>query len=452
MRGWQGVVRDDEGRAAAPVLLALSAFPPPAELRLVARRPPGSPRSLSCRFRLATLELTDDEIEGEDGSGWYEVPLEPKADLLLNGVQLLAHSFSARLPPSQIHVLHKSKELGCWASASQLVPGEPAWVLARERIAPQVEQFLTEHAQGWARVERSSIVPAGWSLYRDVVVESVPERPVEGLSRLAPRHENRLSLRGGLPLRGTDAYLSGGEPDLWLPPSPGGKLSLQVRLDGQEIAARGSEEVVRLALERPEPGDHEVTVGPIRRRFHSVRTAGSVVPQVENPIGHALSDADEGLRPLGAGAREHDGDTGPALVIEGALVQGSPSQLGSSAEPPLVLPVGATRRRILGAHPGQIDEPVPPTRPRWMEEIGLQQQSFEHEPPFEPVWVLTEWRLGERQRVRVRHPQPPSTEPAGGPAAVAAWIEALLTFEPPAEDGVAALWHSYSDAAEEIGQ
>lgn len=451
-QGWEGVVRDDEGRATAPVLLALTAFPPPAQLRLVARRPSGSPGSLSCRFRLATLELTDDGMEDGDGAGWYEVPLEPKAELLLNGVQLVSDSLLVNLPPSQIHVLQKNQEIGCWASVAQLAPGEPAWVLARERIADQVGQYLTEYAQSWRQVERSPLVPDGWRLFRDVVIDSAPAKPIEGLRRLVPRYENRLSLRGGLPLRGSDAYLSGGEPDLWLPPTLGGELSLRARLDGRDLDPQGETEMISLAREKPAAGDHEVNVGPIRRRFHSVRTLGSVRPRVERPIGRVLVGKGKDLRPAAGGAREQEAETEQGIFISGALIDGADESLPSEGEPPLVLPVGALRRTILGARPGQIDEPRSPARPRWMEEVGLQQQSFEYEPPFEPVWVLTEWRLDPPQRVRLRHSRPPISEPTSEPSAVAAWIDALLTFEPPVEEEAAALWHSYSDVAEETAR
>lgn len=220
---WQGVLRDDRGRTEAAILLTLRTFPRPS-LGMIAERPDGFPACLSVQCRDEQLELVADADESDSASAWYHVDLRPTARALEDGITLTSAGRALRLAGAGIHVLHKHPDLGCWASSGRLRPGEPAWLLIRRGLSGHVEAFLGKHARRsgtgaeWSWVERDDIAPAGWRLMRDVVVDAAPANVGGELDPLRPRLQTRLSLRGGLPLaRGRDVYLTGGEPDLWLP-------------------------------------------------------------------------------------------------------------------------------------------------------------------------------------------------------------------------------------------
>ena len=121
---------------------------------------------------------------------------------------------------------------------------------------------------------------------RDVIVDSAPSEHGEGLGPLLPRFQNRLSLQGGLSLpRGTNVYLTGGEPDLWLPDA-NNVSHLDVAVDGAAQAVTGP--MLRICSLNLTEGPHDVRVGPITRSFSTQRTAGHMAPVVNKQVGHAV--------------------------------------------------------------------------------------------------------------------------------------------------------------------
>ena len=121
--GWQGAIRDEQGRAEAAILITLHwGFPRP-ELGLVAEKPQGFPVTLHLHRGVQDVELVASDAEDARESGWYRVPLPVTRTALDDGIKLESEERSVRLQTAQIHVLHRRPELGCWASVQPAAPG-----------------------------------------------------------------------------------------------------------------------------------------------------------------------------------------------------------------------------------------------------------------------------------------------------------------------------------------
>lgn len=453
---WQGVVRDDRGRAEASILITLRTFPRP-ELGLVAERPRGFPAALSVQRDGDDVELISDDLKDEQAAGWYRIPFPLTKPALHDGITLASDGRVLRLPPAQVHVLHKHPELGSWASTTRLRPGEEAWLLVRDEVAGRVEEFMRNNARAatsiarWSWVDRPGVAPPGWRLMRDVIVDSGPAESGDGLDALKPRFQIRLSVRGGLPLlRGSDVYLTGGEPDLWLP--EGENLAqLDVTVDG--IPQAGAGDMLHMCQLQLAEGPHEVRVGPISRAFATQRTAGELSPTVDQRIGHAVTRGQLGITARTLDATAVD-DTSDELVVVGATILGESAGAQTvgheeTSERPVVLPVKAKACLLIGALPGQISwVPRAPAKPTWMDIADLNYRVFEFSPSFPVVWVLTEWRLAPTQRGRLRAALPPAPLPEILSDSMKAWATTMLEWHPPSDPVANALWDRYMDSAE----
>jgi hypothetical protein len=450
--GWQGVSRDDQVRAEGTILITLRTFPRP-ELRMVAERPAGFPAELRVDDGNQTIDLeATDTVEG----GWYRIPVG-LGTALRSGVRLESEGRVLRLPAAEVHVLHKRPELGRWASVDRLRPGEPAWLLVQDGIALRVEEFLrrnarkSDEADTWAWASQSEIAPAGWRLMRDVIVDASTDESADGLGALRPRFQNRLSLQGGLPLsRGSAVYLTGGEPDLWLPEA--GDARLEVNVDGIERATDGP--VLRLREIGLAQGSHEACVGPISRRFSTQDSIAGVAPTVEGSLGHAVLREASAVTALTSSATSVDGRAEEVWIIGASITDASEQSAGTTKEGiegprPIVLPVRSKGCVLLGALPGQITwVPQAPAKPTWMDIAGLDYRVFEFSPSFAVVWILTEWVMPPQQRVRLRESIPPGSLPKERTEPMKAWATTILEWHPPQESGANALWDSYMDIAE----
>jgi hypothetical protein len=454
---WHGVVRDDHGRAEAPILITLRTFPRP-ELGLVAEKPQSFPAAFTVRHDDDELELNSDDPE-DDRAGWYRTPFPLTKAMLRDGITLTSEGRALRLAPAPLHVLHKHPELGSWASTTRLRPGEPAWLLVSEEIAEQVEGYVRDNARPttvaarWSWVDRQDVAPSGWRLMRDVIIDPGPTESGDGLDALRPRFQIRLSIRGGLPLpRGSDVYMTGGEPDLWLP--EGENLAeLDVTVDG--IARSGVGDMMRLCRLDLVEGPHEVKVGSISRAFATQRSAGEVAPTVDHRIGHAVAPSQLGNSALTLDATAVGGEDEEVVVV-GATILGDATDAQASgveaaSERPVVLPVSAKAFVLLGAVPGQITwVSRVPDKPAWMAVADLTYRVFEFSPRFPVVWVLTEWRLPPRERSRLRDALPPASIPTVLSDPVKQWATTVLEWHPPSDPATNPLWGKYMDTAELI--
>jgi hypothetical protein len=445
-RDWKGVVRDDAGRKEAVLRVALRPTRP-AWLGLVAPRPPGFPSSLELPLPDGReLALTaEEEGIGEDELQWYDgLDVELTRRMLDIGLVLTSGEHALRLPPYHYHVLHKSRELGCWASEPQLRPGEPAWLLVRDQALDEVLGFLEQHARpGWEPVQAAELAPAGWQLVRGVTVDEAPAGLQGVLARLSPRHTNRTSLNGGLPLaQGRDVYLTGGEPDLLLPPRPGSSDAPRVTVDGEPLSLAPNASSVRLAdLDLVADKPHHVTVDGATRTVTSRSTVGLPAPRVRRAVGHRFASEGGRIVPLSVGAQTGIDGADGELQIQGAAVLGEAP--GAERRRPLALPVGARRLVLLGARPGQVETPLPPRRPPWLAKAGLEYRVFEHEPRFDVAWLITESRFRPLHARLIRALEPLAPGEPVDPSAAGTWRTAVLNSEPPADEQARQLWERY---------
>lgn len=452
---WQGVVRDEHGRSEAPILVTLRTFPSP-ELGLTAHRPPGFPLAMDVSHGDLNVHLAASGLDDQRDAGWYRVPIQVDRDVLARGISLAASGRALRLAASPIHVLHKHLELGCWASADRLRPGEEAWVLVQDAIADRVEAFLRDHARRadsrplWSWVTRAGASPSGWRLARGVCVDSAVADHRDGLSRLRPRLQNRLSLQGGLRLpRGSHVYLSGGEPDLWLPDGDSANTS-EISVDG--LAHMPAGPMVRICDMALVEGMHEVHAGPFSRVFSTLRTVGRVTPVVDHPLGHAIRRAGLASEAGTLDAEPVQRSPGDIIVAGASVVESSDApEAADTAMRPLVLPVSARSCVLIGASPGQIAwPPAAPEKPVWMTIAGLECRVYEYFPSFPVVWVLLERMIEPRLCVRLRAPAPPGGCPGIRTDPMRAWATAILEWQPPSDPVQNGLWERYMDMAEEV--
>jgi hypothetical protein len=425
---WDGGVHDDEGRLEARLALTLTR-PPRSRLGLAAPCPAGFPPQLELDHQgqaFALMVDLDAQLAADEHLWYGALPLEVSKKTLGAGLRLEAEGRVLRFAPQSYYVLHMSRELGCWASAEQILPSTPAWILVADEQLDEVSELLERRARpGWRPIERDGIVPAGWSLIRDVVIDPVEGADREGLSRLLPRLSNRFALGGGLPLpRGSRVYLTEGDPDLMLPPMPEDAPPLAIELDRTPIALAPGASLLSLSALAPPEGNHLVQIGSVRRQYSTLRTLGSPTPLVEKQVGHELRMIDGCLQPTSL-----DATRDPQLTDTGARVIGSLVEVGASvgfeeADPQLILPRGALRRVLVSEQPGLLESVEVPEEPGWMRRAGLECQSFEHLPSIDAQWLITESRLGG---LRVRRIEAvPASGPGLGEKRVAAWAQLVL--------------------------
>jgi hypothetical protein len=442
---WDGTRIPGSTDRQARVLLVLRAFPQ-LGAELLCPQPEGFPREVDARGPGGSVVMR------ASVQGWYdEVPLRIDDELLLNGALLEAGKFSFRLPGGVVHVLRLDERAGGWCAVDQVRPGVRHWVLAHDQVWSEVLSVLEGQAEQAREDERARQLLPHWRLLRDVILDSPPTGSVpEALRSLVPTVRNRLALEGGLRLaRGTDVYLLGGEPNLWLP-GDASEPGVRAEVDGRELSPDGS--LVRLAdLEPPlAPGEHTIEVpGAFRRRFRTTPSS-LVLPPAHVPVRHLLRLSPDGnVAAHGAARRAEEEGEDADVLISGALVEGRRAPERGSR--PVLLHRAARRTIVLGAVRGQREViGAPPPTPGWMERWGLSDQLFEYAPEFDAVWVIQEWHTTPRRRARaVARIEPAQSAP--GSDAAGSWAREFLDqAEVPVAD--AELWQMYFDVARALAE
>jgi hypothetical protein len=437
---WDGTRIPGSTDRQARFLFVLRAFPH-LSAELLCPQPEGFPREVEARGSRGSVVMRASVL------GWYdEVPLAIDDELLLDGVLLEAGKFSFRLPGGAVHVLRLDDRAGGWCEVDQLRPGVRHWVLAHEQIWSDLLNLLHGQAEQAHEDERVRQLLPHWRLLRDVILDSPPTGSVpETLRCLVPSVRNRLALEGGLSLaRGTDVYLLGGEPNLWLPGDES-EPGVRAEVDGRELTLKGS--LVRLSdLEPPlEPGEHTIEVpGAFRRRFRSTPSS-LVMPPTHVPVRHLLRLSPDGHVAAHVAARKalEQGEDADVL-ISGAVVDGRRAPKRGSR--PVLLRRAAQRTIVLGAVPGQREViAAPPPTPGWMERWGLSDQLFEYASEFDAVWVIQEWHTTPRRRARaVARLDPSPSSPSSD--SIRSWSREFLN-QAQVPEADADLWRRYCEVA-----
>ncbi|MDA8332204.1 MAG: hypothetical protein M0027_13590 [Candidatus Dormibacteraeota bacterium] len=443
LRNWDGRERDSEGRPVGNLALTLSLRYPPA-LGFVAERIRDSPAELQCRLASAgsvTLRALTE--------GWYEpLPVRPSDAQLRGGLRLEGEGYSFVMKGGRCFVFAEDDELGCLVSQRSAPVLRDCAVLIEATLRPQAEAFLRSWARNWREIAVHGAIPSGWTVFAGVRLapSSLPP-PAPELSCLVPSAGTRISLENGLRLpRGSSCYLTGGEPDVWLPHGETGP----VRVDGSETVPDAAGRVQLSGLGLPE-GAHTLQIGPATRAFRSMRSLGLLRPIPGARV--VLRLGADGTGWVFRGYHATGQPETPAeheVWVQGVLTEGVPGSLVGSGNPAFRLRAGADEYILVGARPGEVMQvPVLPP-PAWAAAAGLCWNFDEVYPPFVPVWVLAHWP--HHWRAHLAQAVRPGERATEDPAKLAAWRDAftLGCYPEASEDGAEELWDAYLDVADAL--
>jgi hypothetical protein len=340
---------------------------------------------------------------------------------------------------SDLYVLRLNPDLGGWASVSAFVPGERHCVLAAPAVADNVRQQLMRWSTEPVNSQRAPGPFAAWTLFSDVVLQG--EEALEGVlaeKRTTLRH--RFAFRGGLPLEARWSYLSGGAPDVWLPPTT--EQSLWVTLDGERVNTL--EDIVRLAdfLPAEETASHIVGYGGVISRHIAMIGSSRLLPPEHDQPAHVIEVDADGLRIAHAVVARVEDAPDAAIEVVGPHVRGAADDW---TEPPLLLRRRADCAWLLGREPTEVLVVDKPTEPSWMKKRRLHGQLYEARAPF-PVQYSVEWWPSGKRLARQRGNLDPGELTVEGRAGM--WAELLLGAE--LVDGDPGAWADYLAAAEAI--
>jgi len=445
---WDGSLRDERGRRLGQILITLDLYLRP-RLAFVAERPRGFPGQATFNFE----ETRGGVPLSAASNGFYsELPFEVSANALDTGLRGQFEGFALGLTPSPIVPFRQHEGLGCWASVRQLVPGEQHWILARDDHAAMVRDYLREAAMAGAR-EAQAVAPRGWTFFRDVVIDAAPhDVPNLVLSRVVPSVTARPSLWGGLPIASNpDLYLSGGEPDLWVPTTQVGE-TLPLAIDGRLVSSDFGGGRVALSERGLVAGEHVITVGPSRLRLQTTDTISVVNSRGSGALSHQLRLMDGSYVASSARGASETASTTPAGTVQvvGISLLGAADDLPTRARAPLLLPAKAGQYIVLGVVAGEVVRPqVPPESPRWVRTIAPYSAGREFSPSFDVAWVLVAWRLGEWEaRLRSALEPQPCDPDITKASSVRDWCRCFLELEPRMSLDALQLWSRYRVFAE----
>jgi hypothetical protein len=425
---WDGT-RFDRTSTRAAALRVVVRLRRPGSVSLQALQPDGYPDRVAGQLGGATCSAAvDDGVFVVGGS-------DPR--YLLRGGMLGDETCRLTFPGSEVHVLQLDEELGGWASVSAFVPGERHFVLAAPSAADQVRQQLERWSTEPITAQRAPGTFAAWSLYGDIVLQG--DEVLEGaLAGRRPTLKHRFALRGGLPLALAGSYLSGGAPDVWLPPTT--EDTLWLALDGRQISNRADK--VRLAdhLSKDDAASHVVDYGGVITRTVRMVESHLVIPPAHAQPGHVI-ERDKGgqLSAHRVLARIEDAND-TAIVVAGPDVGGADDRWG---EAPVLLRRHAEQAWLLGRHSGELVSVTKPAMPAWMVEQGLTGHLYEAWAEFPVQYSVERWPSGEL-KARARASLPPGDLAADDDASD--WVRLLLAAE--LAEGDPELWDDYQAAAE----
>lgn len=437
---WDGTRAGRNGTRSADLQVVLE-LTSPVRLSLQALQPPGYPG----RLRGAAAGRTAVAV-AEDGV--FEIQGAVEAPLLLRGVTVESDGCRLSLAGSEIHVLRRHHEFG-WASVASLSPGERHCLLVAPTCTEAVQQQLERASVESIQVRSAPGALSAWSVIRNVVVTG--ELQLTGaLADRRPTLRHRFALRGGLPLIAKDSFLSGGAPDVWLPPL--GIEMPTLTLDAEAMPM--TSERVRLASHLPsrESATHRIVyAGAVERSIFIVESALRSPPAHEQP-GHELALQETG---------SVEAHRAVSVVRDADVTVVGPHVAGPSIawrQGPVLLPRHAQASWLLGANAGEVLCATPPAEPRWLAGLGLGSRLFEARAPFPAQYAIEQWWLAPRLRLREVGPEPPTQQaarialrpPDEATDDVATWA-ALLLEATPTGSFDEALLAEYRRVAAEVG-
>lgn len=428
-RQWDGTRPDREGGRTVRLRIVVK-LRMPRSVSIQAIQPEGYPDRLAGQLGGSAASAA-----ATDGVFVVQNAIDPRQ--LTHGGSIGNDASKLTLPGSDIYVLQLDPELGGWASVDSFVPGERHFVLAGPSVAESVEEQLRHWSTEAISAQPAPARLSSWRLFGNVVLQG--GETLEGaLGDRRPTFKHRFAFHGGLPLETPRSYLSGGAPDVWLPPTT--DVSLSLTLDGAALDAASDK--VRLAdhLPQQETTSHVIGYGDAITRTISVIESTRFGPPAHDQPAHVLETQDSvrasALRMV---ARIEDAND-TAIRVVGPHVAGAVDRWSA---PPLLLRRHAEQAWLLGKEPSEIVLVEKPPKPAWMTRQRLTGHLYEARAPFPVQYSIERWPSGElkaRQRGRLE----PGDLVVEGDAPT--WTKLLLGAE--LSDGDPDLWAEYQAAAE----
>ncbi len=430
-RNWDGTRAGNEGGRCAALRVVVRLRPLPASVSVESLQPEGYPERLFGHSGgWAVTAVADDGVFVIQGA------VGPQH--LLKGMTLGDAAARLALAGSELVILRIDEDLGGWGSVASFTPGERHFVLAAPSVAADVE-----HQLGGASSSPITARPApgglpGWMLYGDVVLQG-NERFEGALASSRSTIRHRFDIRGGLPLRASASYLTGGAPDVWLPPDQAGVFWLTI--DGKRVDTLAGK--VRLAdhLPKIETNAHLIAYGDALERRISIFESQNLTPPTDSEPGHLLEIGEDGEPTSHKLVGRAEDASVSAVTIVGPHVRGG---TGEWSSPPVMLRRDAAEAWLIGAVPGEVLVVEKPAEPRWMKEVRLSCHLYEAPlAPFEIQYSIERWRSGAVKASQRAGLEPGEMDTDQG---ARKWVELLLEAE--LTRGDEELWAEYRTAAE----
>ncbi len=258
LEAWDGSFCESAHRRSAFVDIQFDVVQRSPVFFYLPRRPPGFPK---------VFEYGERVFEASD-VGWYDpAQLRPEdGELLESGFEWLTHirgiDFTLRRSGALAIPFTPSSNYSGFLSGRRLLRGVRCSVLCHENIVPTVKDYLSEVAQVLLSPISHSLLPNGWSLFRDVAPRVHVEAPA-GLEALEVDPKIELIVSGGLRLGRHWSWLPGAPPRVLV---SGMEPQDRITVNGASMGVDASGELMAEGV-FVEPGDYHVVAGRVRRNI-----------------------------------------------------------------------------------------------------------------------------------------------------------------------------------------
>jgi hypothetical protein len=357
--GWDGRLHDP--RTGVPELtLRVMLEPRPWRAGLVVTRSDDDPDEM-------VLELEGDAIDlRSEGSFFTPAPLPLDVEAALeHGVELSGGTRAAAYDPVPVVPLAWDDGLAAWVSSGRIAYGEPYVLLVAPPARAAVQQWIVAEL-GEATIDQgaSTALPAGWTVYRSLRLETRPGQqpppPIANLLRSAGGGRTRLV--GGLDLPDLPrTYLVDGLPVLAFP--------AHAAHPGFRLLTAGHPPLELRAID----GQYPLNLLDLRPATYAI----------EHDHGQIELDVLEGMA-------ESPGSRVGSVVssrADGRTCRGLIASFPSPPRPHVVPVIGSETSAVLGPDP---DDVAIVDVPRWLEDIAgpLAWASTDVWCRFPPVWCI----------------------------------------------------------------
>ena len=272
LEAWDGSFCESNSRRSALVEIQLDVVQRRPIFFYLPRQPPGFPRVFEDGERV--FEASDE--------GWYDpAQLRPEdGELLESGFEWLSHArgidYTLRRSGALVIPFTPSSIYSGFLSSQRLLRGARCSVLCRDNIVPTVKDYLSEVVQGFVRPVSRSLLPNGWSMFRDFSASVHVEAPA-GLEALEVDPNIDLIVEGGLRIGRYWSWLTGAPPRIVV---SGMEAQDCIEVNGASVRVSASGELLAGGV-FAEPGEYLVEAGSLRRRIEIARPQVSVQSQTE---------------------------------------------------------------------------------------------------------------------------------------------------------------------------